>query len=210
MGIYSKYVLPRLVHLACSSEPSMRQREKVIPMARGRVLEIGIGSGLNLPFYDAEMVEKCWGVDPAPRLLRLAERAADSVAFDVELLEVSADAIPLEDSSVDTVVVTYTLCTIRDTERALREMTRVLDPGGQLIFCEHGAAPDASVRRWQNVVNPVWRLFGGGCHLNRLIPDLIEKGGFRIDSLESMYIPGWRPGSFNYWGTAVPVPTTVY
>ncbi len=204
MGFYSKYVLPKLVHLTCSTKPNMRQREKVVPMARGRVLEIGIGSGLNLPYYDAERVKKCWGLDPAPEMLTLAERAAGSVAFDVEFLEVPADNIPLEDCSVDTVIVTYTLCTIPDTEPALREMARVLGPSGQLIFCEHGAAPDANVRRWQDVMDPLWKRFGGGCHLNRLIPDLIEKGGFRIDRMESMYIPGWRPASFNYWGTAVP------
>jgi ubiquinone/menaquinone biosynthesis C-methylase UbiE len=182
----------------------MRQREKVVPMAQGTILEIGTGSGLNFPYYDADKVKKCWGLDPAPEMLRLAESAAASVPFDVEFLEVPADRIPLEDRSVDTVMVTYTLCTIPDTQAALREMARVLNPSGQLIFCEHGAAPDASVRRWQDLINPLWRRFGGGCHLNRLIPDLIEKGGFRIDRMESMYIPGWRPASFNYWGTAVP------
>ncbi len=204
MGLYSKYVLPKLVHLTCSTKPNMRQREKVVPMAQGTVLEIGIGSGLNFPYYDAKQVKKCWGLDPAPEMLRLAERVASSVPFDVEFLEVPADRIPLEDRSVDTVIVTYTLCTIPDTQLALREMARVLNPSGQLIFCEHGAAPDASVRRWQDLINPLWKSFGGGCHLNRLIPDLIEKGGFRIDRMESMYIPGWRPASFNYWGTAVP------
>lgn len=203
MGLYSKYVLPKVVHLTCSMKPNMRQRAKVVPMARGRVLEIGIGSGLNFPYYDAGRVTKCWGLDPAPEMLRLAEKAAGSVAFEVEFLQVSSDKIPLEDCSVDTVIVTYTLCTIPDTEPALREMARVLDPSGQLIFCEHGAAPDASVRRWQDVMNPLWKRLGGGCQLNRLIPELIEKGGFRIDHMESMYIPGWRPASFNYWGRAV-------
>jgi ubiquinone/menaquinone biosynthesis C-methylase UbiE len=182
----------------------MRQRAKVVPLARGRVLEIGIGSGLNLPFYDANRVKKFWGLDPSHEMLKLAESAARSVAFDVEFLDVPSDEIPLEDRSVDTVIMTYTLCTIPDSEPALREMARVLTPSGQLIFCEHGAAPDASVRRWQSVANPVWRRFGGGCHLNRLIPELIEEGGFRISSIDSMYIPGWRPASFNYWGTAVP------
>lgn len=203
MGLYKKYVLPKLVHLTCSTKPNMRQRAKVVPMAQGRVLEIGIGSGLNFPYYDPDRVKKFWGLDPASEMLVLAERAAGSVNFDVEFLESPADSIPLEDFSVDTVILTYTLCTIRDTEPALREMARVLDPSGQLIFCEHGAAPDASVRRWQDVINPLWKRFGGGCHLNRLIPELIETGGFRIDRMESMYIPGWRPASFNYWGTAV-------
>jgi ubiquinone/menaquinone biosynthesis C-methylase UbiE len=204
MGLYSKYVLPGLVHLTCRTKSLMRQREKVIPLARGRVLEIGIGSGLNLPYYNAGGVKQYWGLDPAPEMLRIAERAARSVPFDVEFLEVPADDIPLESGSVDTVIVTYTLCSIPDTEPALREMARVLDPGGQLIFCEHGAAPDATVRRWQDLLNPLWKRLGGGCHLNRLIPELIEKGGFRIEQMESTYIRGWRPGSFTYWGTAVP------
>lgn len=203
MGLYSKYLLPHLTHLTCRTKPLMKQREKVIPLARGRVLEIGIGSGLNLQYYNAESVEKCWGLDPDPAMLRLAERAVRSVPFDVEFLAAPADNIPLEDDSVDTVIVTYALCTIPETEPALREMARVLDPGGQLIFCEHGAAPDAGVRRWQDVLNPAWKFVAGGCHLNRLIPELIEQGGFRIERMDTMYIPGWRPAAFNYWGTAV-------
>jgi len=203
MGLYSKYLLPHLTHLTCRTKPLMKQREKVIPLARGRVLEIGLGSGLNLQYYNPEIVEKCWGLEPDRAMLRLAEKAVRLVPFDVELLETPADDIPLEDGSVDTVVVTYALCTIPETEPALREMARVLDPGGQLIFCEHGAAPDAGVRRWQDVLNPAWKFFAGGCHLNRLIPELIEQGGFRIERMDSMYIPGWRPAAFNYWGTAV-------
>ena len=204
MGIYSKYVLPKLVHAACSATPTMRQREKVVPIAEGRVLEIGIGSGLNLPYYDAAKVTRLWGLDPSPELTRRAERAARSVSFEVELIGLPGDEVPLEAGSVDTVVVTYTLCTIPETRPALQQMARVLKPGGQLIFCEHGVAPDASVRRWQDRINPIWRRFGGGCNLNRPIPELIEGGGFRIRDVDTMYIPGWRPGSFNYWGTATP------
>lgn len=204
MGLYSRYILPRVVHFTCGLKPNMRQREKVVPRARGRVLEIGIGSGLNFPFYDPSRVSKIWGLDPSPEMTRMAEQAAHSFHFDVEFIGLPGDEIPLEDKSVDTVLVTYTLCTIPDTTPALRQMSRVLRPGGELIFCEHGAAPDASVRRWQDRLNPIWKRFGGGCYLNRPIPALIEVGGFRIESLETMYIPGWRPASFNYWGTAVP------
>ncbi len=204
MGLYSRYILPRVVHFTCGLKPNMRQREKVVPRARGRVLEIGIGSGLNFPFYDPTRVAKVWGLDPSPEMTRMAEQAARSLRFEVEFIGLPGDEIPLEDKSVDTVLVTYTLCTIPDTTPALRQMSRVLRPGGELIFCEHGAAPDASVRRWQDRLNPIWKRFGGGCHLNRAIPALIEVGGFRIESLETMYIPGWRPASFNYWGTAVP------
>ncbi|MEE8193490.1 MAG: class I SAM-dependent methyltransferase [Gemmatimonadales bacterium] len=202
MGFYSKYVLPKLVHVACSTKPNMRQREKVVPLAHGRVLEIGIGSGLNFPYYDASKVTKVWGLDPSPDIMRMAERAALAVPFDVEFIGLPSDEIPLEGGSVDTVLVTYTLCTIPDTQPALRQMARVLRPGGKLIFCEHGAAPDPSVRRWQDRINPIWKRLGGGCNLNRAIPALIEEGGFRITGMETMYIPGWRPATFTYWGAA--------
>lgn len=204
MGLYSRYILPKVIHLACGSKPNMRQREKVVPHARGRVLEVGIGSGLNLQYYDAAKVARIWGLDPAPEMIRMAQQAARALPFEVEFIGLPGDEIPLEDSSVDTVVVTYTLCTIPDPATALRQMSRVLRPGGELIFCEHGAAPDVRVRRWQDRLNPVWKSLGGGCNLNRSIPALLEAGGFRINSLDTMYLPGWRPASFNYWGTAVP------
>jgi len=180
----------------------MRQREKVVPLACGSVLEVGLGTGLNLPFYDASKVNKVWGLDPSPEMLDRAKEKARSVNFDVELIGFPGEEIPLENNSVDTVVVTYTLCTIIDVDRAIKEMARVLKPAGELIFCEHGAAPDVSVRRLQNCINPVWKRIGGGCHLNRAIPEIIAHGGFRIKVLKAMYIPGWRPASFNYWGTA--------
>lgn len=204
MGLYSRYILPKVVHFTCGLKPNMRQREKVVPHARGRVLEVGIGSGLNLPYYDTAKVTKIWGLDPATEMTQMARRAARALPFEMEFIGLPGDEIPLEDNSVDTVVVTYTLCTIPDTTPALRQISRVLRPGGELIFCEHGAAPDAGVRRWQDRLNPIWKRLGGGCNLNRPIPELLEAGGFRINSLDTMYIPGWRPASFNYWGTAVP------
>ena len=204
MGLYNKYILPNIVHFACGLKPTMRQREKVIPQARGHILEIGIGSGLNLPFYDKQKVSKIWGLDPADEMIQMARRAASSVPFEVEFIGLPGDEIPLDNGSVDTVVVTYTLCTIPEAIPALYQMRRVLRPGGVLIFCEHGAAPDVNVRQWQDRLNPVWKRLGGGCNLNRQIPALIEEGGFRINKMDSMYIPGWRPASFNYWGTAVP------
>jgi ubiquinone/menaquinone biosynthesis C-methylase UbiE len=202
MGFYNKYVLPKVVHFACGQKPAMKQRQKVVPLARGRVLEVGIGSGLNLPFYDTSKVTKVWGLDPSPEMTRMAQKAARSTAIDVEFIGLPSDEIPLEDNSVDTVLLTYTLCTIPDTAPALRQMARVLRPGGELIFCEHGAAPDASVRRWQDRITPTWKRLGGGCHLNRPIPTLIEASGFRIKDIDTMYLPGWRPATFNYWGTA--------
>lgn len=181
----------------------MRQRQKVVPLARGRVLEIGIGSGLNLPFYDENKVARVWGLDPSPEMIRMAGKAAETAPFEVEFVPLPIEEAPLEDGFVDTVVVTYTLCTIPDPGSALRHMARVLKPGGELIFCEHGLAPDAGVRRWQRRMNPIWKRLAGGCHLDRNIPELIKQGGFRIRDLETLYLPGWRPGSFNYWGTAV-------
>lgn len=202
MGLYSRYMLPRIVHLTCGSKPTMRQREKIVPRARGRVLEIGIGSGLNLPYYDPALVSEVVGLDPSPAITDLATEAAEAVEFDVRLLHASAEDIPLEDDGFDTLVITYTLCSIPDPAAALREMARVLRPGGSLLFCEHGAAPDPSVRRWQDRVDPLWWRLGGGCHLNREIPNLIEAGGFAVSGIETMYIPGWRPACFNYWGAA--------
>ncbi len=202
MGLYSRYVLPRVVHLTCSAKPTMRQRKKLVPLARGRVLEVGIGSGLNLPFFDPDNVTKVWGLDPSQEMTEMASDAAKGVPFDVEFVSAGSEEIPLDSDSFDTVLMTYTLCSIPDSEPALREMARVLKQGGQLLFCEHGVAPDASVRRWQNRINPIWRRLGGGCHLNRDIPDLIGQGGFEITGMETMYIPGWRPASFNYWGAA--------
>ncbi len=204
MRFYDRFILPKLLHFACGLKPVRRQREKVVPHARGRVLEIGIGSGLNLPFYDSTKVTRLWGLEPSLEMRRVAERATHRVGFEVELIGLSAEEIPLDDDAVDTVLITYTLCTIVGCEPALREMSRVLKPGGELMFCEHGAAPDDGVRRWQDRLNPIWKRVGGGCNLNRPIPDLIERAGFEVTNLETMYIPGWRPASFNYWGRATP------
>lgn len=205
MGFYNKYVLPKVVHLTCSMKPAIHQRRKVVPLARGVVLEVGIGSGLNLPYYDDSRITKVIGLDPSSEMTQIAEKAASTVAFDVEFIGLPGEEIPLDNNSIDTVLMTYTLCSIPDAQAALQQMSRVLKQGGKLIFCEHGAAPDPGVRRWQDRMNPVWSRFGGGCQLNRAIPDLIKQGGFRIDSMQAKYIPGWRPASFNYWGEATVV-----
>ena len=202
MNIYEKYLLPRIVNFACGLKPTMKQREKVVPLAEGRVLEIGIGSGLNLPFYTSSKVKHLWGLDPSRETWALARDKYRQFGFDVEFIEASAEDIPLDRGSADTVLVTYTLCTIPDAIAALKEARRVLKPGGSLLFCEHGRAPDESVLRWQNRINPLWKRIGGGCNLNRPIPELIERAGFRIRNMDTMYIPGWKPASFNYWGAA--------
>ena len=205
MGLYERFVLPRVVHFVCGLEPHDRQRGKIVPLAAGEVLELGFGSGLNLAHYDPAAVSRVWALEPSAEMLELAQKALLASPLPVELLPVSAEEIPLPDASIDTVVMTYTLCTIPDAPRAIREMRRVLRKGGKLLFCEHGAAPDESVRRWQNRLNPVWSRFAGGCSLNRHAPSLIADGGFRIESLSTLYLPGWKVASFNYWGTAAPL-----
>jgi len=202
MGFYDKYLLPRLVHLTCGLNPAMKQRQKVVPLAVGDVLEIGIGSGLNIPYYDSDRVRHLWGLDPSPEMWSIARRNAAEFHLEAEYLESGAESIPLENDTADTVVMTYTLCTIPDPRRALDEIRRVLKPNGKLLFCEHGRAPDTDVERWQNRLNPLWGKLAGGCNLNRPIPDLLEQAGFRSADLQTMYIPGWRPACFNYWGSA--------
>lgn len=202
MGLYSRFVLPHVVHYACGQKPAMKQRCKIIPLATGRVLEIGIGSGLNVPFYSADKVSHLWGLDPSREMWAIAKKNADRHHLDAEFIEAGAEAIPLDNNSADTVVVTYTLCTIPDIERALTEIKRVLNPKGNLLFCEHGEAPDAGVRRWQERMSPLWSWVGGGCRLDRPIPQLLANSGFESHDMQSMYIPGWKPACFNYWGSA--------
>ena len=202
MGIYDKYLLPKFVHFTCGQNPSMLQRAKVVPLAVGRVLEIGIGSGLNIPFYDAQKVTHLWGLDPSAEMWSIAQKNATEHHLDTEFIQSGAESIPLENNCADTVVMTYTLCTIPDAPAALDEVRRILKPGGKLIFCEHGQAPDKSVERWQTRINPFWKKLAGGCNLNRPIPRLLEASGFKSRDMQTMYLPGWKPASFNYWGTA--------
>ncbi len=178
-------------------------RQRIVGTASGRVLEIGIGSGLNLPFY-APTAAHVIGVDPSPRLLAMAHERRRAAAPVVDLVEGSAEALPLENASVDTVVVSWTLCSIPDPSRALREMRRVLRPGGRLLFVEHGRAPDAGVRWLQDRLTPAWRRLSGGCHLNRAVGDLIAGAGFRIDRLETGYMLRYNPMAFMYEGSARP------
>lgn len=202
---YERHILPWLVDLACSVRPVRRQRQKVVPLARGRVLEIGIGTGLNLDHYDKSAVEKIIGLDPGTEMHRLARRRSALAGLDVELVALSAERIPFDDRSFDTVLVTYALCTIADPAAALKEIRRVLKPGGRLVFCEHGRAPDASVRRWQDRLTPLWSKLAGGCHLNRDIPMLLRQAGFRSVDMQQKYLPGPRPLTYNYWGSAAAV-----
>ena len=201
---YERNVLPWLIDFACGMKSVSRQRMKVIPQAQGRVLEIGLGTGLNLPFYDTGRVSELVGVEPSLTMHHLAMKRSSAAGIPVELVGIGAERLPLADHVFDTVVSTYTLCTIPDPVLALRELRRVLAPGGRLLFSEHGKAPDESVRKWQTRIQPVWGKFSGGCHLGRDIPAILKEAGFDAQ-VESMYIPGPRIASYHYWGMAVAV-----
>ena len=203
MGFYDKWIFPRLVDVAMRNREATRLRAQIVPEARGAVLEIGVGSGLNLPFYGTG-VERLYGLDPSEELLAMARKKTGAVAFPIELLAHSSEEIPLEDGCVDTVVTTWTLCSIADPVKALREMRRVLKPGGMLLFTEHGLAPEARVQGWQQRLNPLWSRISGGCNLNRKIDALIQASGFRIEELEKEYSKGPRVLSYMYCGRARP------
>lgn len=203
MGFYNTTILPKVLDLACGAKPIYRQRQKIVPQARGDVVEIGIGSGLNLPHYDASKVTRVTGIDPDDAIWEKATPRVAACDFPVERLGLSGETLPLEDASADTVVVTYALCTIPDPVAALREMGRILRPGGEILFTEHGRAPDLNIARWQQRIDPIWKHIAGGCHSGRNIPLLFDQAGLEIARLEEMYIPGPKILSYNYWGAAM-------
>jgi ubiquinone/menaquinone biosynthesis C-methylase UbiE len=203
MGFYHDRVLPLLIDLSMRQRRLADYRHHVVPAARGRVLEVGIGSGLNLPLYGAD-VSQVIGLDPSSKLLTMTSKKVGSARIAVDLVEGSAEAVPLDDRSVDTVVTTWTMCSIPDIERALREMHRVLRPDGRLLFVEHGLAPQPGIRWWQDRLTPLWKRIGGGCHLNRPIATLIEHAGFKFERLATGYMRGPKPMAFMYEGSARP------
>jgi ubiquinone/menaquinone biosynthesis C-methylase UbiE len=204
---YERHVLPRLIDVACGIEPIRCQRRSVIPLARGHVLEIGVGTGLNFEHYDKAHIKSIVGVEPNVRMHAMACKRAAEAKLPVQLLGLSAEAIPLEAKSFDTVVITYSLCTIPNPAAALKEMRRVLKQGGRLIFSEHGRSPDPAVARWQDRLTPLWSRIAGGCHLNRDIPELLRDAGFHLQDMQTQYLPGPRPLTYNYRGTAEAVST---
>jgi ubiquinone/menaquinone biosynthesis C-methylase UbiE len=202
MGVYAKHVLPRFIDLAMRNKDTTRVRTDWVPHAKGEVLEVGIGSGLNLPFYSRD-VHRVYAVEPSPELQRMARKRMAGQAVNVEFLSQSAEEpLPLSDKSIDTVVITWTLCSIADAPRALQQMKRVLKPSGRLIFVEHGRAPDSGVAAWQDRLTPLWKRLAGGCHLNRKIDELFMDAGFTIDELRTTYLPGPRPMTYTYQGFA--------
>jgi len=201
MGVYQEHIVPHLVNLAMRNRQLAPYRERTIRLAEGRVLEIGVGPGLNLPLYTDRATE-ILGLDPQPKLLAMASAKPRSIPS--KLIEGTAESIPLDNASIDTVVSTWSLCTIRDVTAALAEIRRVVKPNGQLLFVEHGLAPENSVQKWQNRLTPLWKRFAGGCHLNRPISSLIEDAGFHITQVRAGYMPGPKPMTFTYEGSARP------
>lgn len=204
MGLYSKLVLPYLTDFAMRDKAARARRSQLVPSAEGVVLEIGIGSGLNLPFY-CSAVKHLYAVDPSPELLAMTREKIERMTFPVDLRCESAERLSLDSGSVDTIVMTWALCSIPNPARALHEMGRVLKPQGRMIFIEHGLSPDPRVRAWQNGLNPIWSRVTGGCNLNRKIDDLLVSSGFNIVELRTAYLPGPRPMTYTYEGCAVPL-----
>jgi len=201
LGLYDKYILPKFLNCACGSKPINYQRQKVVPLAKGKVLDIGIGSGLNIPFYNSDKIDKVIGIDPSHELIELAKELANDSKTSIDFVIGSAESIPYPDNFFDTVLVTYTMCTIPNVAIANKEMWRVLKDDGRLIFCEHGLAPDKKISKWQNRIDPFWGKIAGGCHLNRDIQKLITDAGFSFESLDKMYIPSTpKFAGYNYWG----------
>jgi ubiquinone/menaquinone biosynthesis C-methylase UbiE len=202
-SFYERHVLPRFLGCACGSSPIMKQRAKIVPLATGRVLELGIGMGLNLGYYDPDRVESVIGVDPSPELRALAEAAPRHPQLAVSVAPGTAEALPFDADRFDTVVCTFTLCSVQAPQAALAETRRVLKPGGQLLFCEHGLAPDPGVALWQRRVEPVWKRLAGGCHLTRPVAAAIGNAGFALERVETMYLPRTpRIAGWNEWGVA--------
>jgi SAM-dependent methyltransferase len=202
-SLYDRYILPRFIGCACGSKPIMKQREKVVPKAAGKVLELGIGGGLNLAFYDPGQVTSVSGVDPSAELRAIAEAAPRAPGLRVEIADGTAEALPFEAASFDCIVCTFTLCSVQSPAAALAEARRVLKPGGRFLFCEHGLAPDPDVVRWQRRIEPLWKRLAGGCHLTRPIGSALTSAGLTLTELSSMYLPGApRIAGWSEWGEA--------
>jgi SAM-dependent methyltransferase len=200
-SFYDRHILPHVIGCACATKPIMKQRTKVVPQATGKVLELGIGGGLNLAFYNPANVESVFGVDPSEELRERAAKAPRPDGLKVEVRDGTAEALPFDDASFDSVVCTYS--SVRSPAEALAEAKRVLRPGGRFLFCEHGLAPDPGVARWQRRVEPFWKPIGGGCHLTRPVRGAIEAAGFTCERVDSMYLPGTpRILGWNEWGEA--------
>jgi SAM-dependent methyltransferase len=209
MGFYTRHIAPGLVDYACGTKPIAYQRRKLIPRAEGVVLEIGAGGGRNFALYDTSKVSRLLALEPDAAMVKRGRKRAPA-GLEVEWIERGAEAAGLAPRSVDTIVTTYTLCTIPDAVSALASLRDALKPGGKLLFCEHGLAPDEEVRKWQQRIEPIWKPIAGGCHLTRDVAALLGSAGWRIEAAETMYLPGTpRFAGYNTWGAAVPVSSSV-
>ncbi len=205
MNPWERYVVPHLISCACATRPIMKQREKVVPKAEGVVLELGCGAGTNFAMYDAGKVDRLYALEPAPGMMVKAKRTASELGIgkSIDFLETGAENIPLANSSVDTAVITFVLCTIPDWQSALAETRRVLKPGGKIVFTEHGLAPDEGVAKWQRRVEPVWKALAGGCHLTRDTGAMLREAGFVLEDAETMYLPNTpKIAGYVSWGAA--------
>lgn len=204
-GLWDRYVVPPLISCACSSKPIMKQRAKIVPEADGVVLEVGCGSGTNFDLYDTDKVKHLHAIEPAEGMVARARKTWDATdrGTSCDIHTCGAEAVPLEDESVDTAVITFVLCTIPDWQAALQELRRVLKPSGKVLFSEHGLAPDQGVAKWQHRVEPVWKRLAGGCHLTRDTKQMLEAEGFQVDRHETMYLPSTpKIAGFASWGHA--------
>lgn len=201
---YDEHIVPRIIQCACSSPVIMDLRERVVPRAQGRVFEIGCGGGINQRYYDPAAVTSFAGMDPSPKGLDYAREAAAKKGWQAEIRQGFGEAIPFADANFDTVVCTFTLCSVADQAQTLAELRRILRPGGKLLYAEHGRAPDPGVSRWQGRIEPVWKRLAGGCHLTRPVSDAVERGGFTVHELGKRYVPRMpRWAGWMEWGEAV-------
>ena len=200
---YEKYLLPKLLDKCCSTKPINYQRNKIVHCVKGTVLEIGIGSGLNIPYYNKSNIHKVYGLDPSAELCEMAKMTASDHQIDINFLIDGAEEIKLSSNTIDTILVTYTLCSIPNLNESLKEIKRVMRPDAKILFCEHGIAPDLNIRKWQNRINPLWSKMFGGCNINRDIPLILSDSGFKVNNLQQMYLPSTpKIVGYNYWGTA--------
>jgi ubiquinone/menaquinone biosynthesis C-methylase UbiE len=203
MSLYEKYFLPKLLDFCCGMEGFQNKRSQIVPLAHGRILEIGIGSGLNFDHYNFDKVEEIIGVDPAVSSVAMARSRSSQYNSKISFIESSAESIDLPSSTFDCVVIGYSLCTIPDPLKALAEARRLMKPEGSLFFMEHGLAPEKNIQKWQHRLTPGWKKIGGGCNLNRDIEALIKAGGFQFKSLKKKYIKGPKIAAFQYYGEAI-------
>ncbi len=202
-GWWDRVMVPKLIGTCCAQPQIMKARSRIVPQARGDVLELGCGGGINMEFYDSAKISSFAGLDPSPVLLDRSRAAAQAKGLTADIRGGVGEAMPFDDGAFDTVLVTFTLCSVDDQAQVLREMRRVLKPGGQALFLEHGGAPDASVQRWQRRIEPIWKRIGGGCHLTRPVIGAYESAGFRVADSEKSYMPKTpRPFGWIEWGRA--------